>query len=147
MGHRNQLAKPLAIRVDVTPPPPPPNPENYASGCQQVAAIRGNPPSYSHLYELYAIKELATPEVHAVNAVNALMPLVYGFAMAMHAPEGSKKDGIALGMSLQNVARDQRVLASTYQSMWTRYIETKDAVGLIGLAKQALATQRKTKNF
>jgi hypothetical protein len=102
-----------------------------------VAAIEECPPAYSALHALYGIDHQRVPTQEDYDAVNSLMPTVYGFAYSQHIDEQENKDGLALALSLENVRREKKSLASTWHSLWDGYFAKMDEGGLLEFARSA----------
>jgi hypothetical protein len=102
-----------------------------------VAAIEECPPAYSALHALYGIEHQRIPLQDEYDAVNSVMPTVYGFAYSQHIDEQENKDGLALALSLENVRREKKSLASTWHSLWDGYFAKMDEGGLLEFAKSA----------
>ncbi|MCE5167245.1 hypothetical protein HAX54_044511, partial [Datura stramonium] len=63
-------------------------------------------------------------------AANSLMPIICGYAHAMHTDEQQRKDGLALTLSFTNIERDFRVATQTYTVLWQDYLNSVDEKGL-----------------
>jgi hypothetical protein len=160
MAIHNKLASPLAVRTNVSPPPvqrfmivkaAKHEWENLPVGRvlsniyaemlvrvdAMVAAIEECPPAYSALHALYGIDHQRVPTQEDYDAVNSLMPTVYGFAYSQHIDEQENKDGLALALSLENVRREKKSLASTWHSLWDGYFAKMDEGGLLEFARSA----------
>lgn len=155
MFRTHRLMPALAIRIDTAPPPvqrilivhaavaewtgmPIGNAINEAfqptiqSIADFVATIKASPPSFSDLHRLYGIPaKTATPDT-VKNAANAMMPIVYGFAMTCHCDDAQKKDGLALAMSMDNVVRDAKGMAMMWKGAWENYQDRLDRYGIEG---------------
>lgn len=165
MAEAKLLASPLEIRKDVTPPPvqrvmiafatqqewsnmPAGQDMNmiYRNAIEElktgVELIKANPPAYSSLHRLYGIAQQIPVAPSTMAAANSLMPTVYGYAEAFHTQDDRRKDGVALALSLINVARDCKALADAWSRMWRSYIETMDTVSIVQFARDTLANQQ-----
>lgn len=160
MAIHNKLASPLAIRTSVSPPPVQRfmivkaarhEWENLPVGRvlsniyaemlvkvdAVVASIEECPPAYSALHALYGIEVQKVPTQDEYDAVNSIMPTVYGFAYSQHIDEQENKDGLALALSLENVRREKKSLAATWHALWDGYFAKMDEGGLLEFAKSA----------
>ncbi|KAF5197141.1 hypothetical protein FRX31_013273 [Thalictrum thalictroides] len=140
MSIHGQLTQPLQIRIRTCPPPvqrvfivrsatnewtglPAGAYLNvmYKSFLEQIdreiARIELEPPAYSSLHNYYDIPKQKEMDARTIKALTAVLPAVYGYAMAQHSDEKTGRDGIALALSLTNLARDQRALAGTYSRL------------------------------
>lgn len=70
---------------------------------EEVTNIKNSAPSYSALYYLYGIAKQARVSDVAADAVEVMMPIVYGYAEVTHTDEQGNKEGIALALSQLNV--------------------------------------------
>jgi hypothetical protein len=165
MYRYSMLAEPLAIRINASPPPvqrimiaraaynewgsiPAGQAisvlydKNIGVIDAEAAQILVEPSRYSALHRLYGHDAMATVSEAAKEMAEALMPVVYGFAMSQHSDSGDNKDGIALALSLKNVAANRRTLSELYQNMWSKYMESADQSGIVKFVNDALEAQR-----
>lgn len=161
------LAKPLMIRHDTLPPtvqriavahtgmsewltmPVGKNMQDayydeYKAIAAAVEAAKESPPSFSDLHRMYGVELKSVFHVDVKNAVDAVMPAVYGYVMAVHVEDGTRREGLGHSMALNNVARDMGALTKLWTSAWEKYFGRIDGQGLEEFAATISSIRRRT---
>ncbi|KAF5197140.1 hypothetical protein FRX31_013272 [Thalictrum thalictroides] len=122
MSIHGQLTQPLQIRIRTCPPPvqrvfivrsaanewtglPAGAYLNvmYKSFLEQIdreiARIELEPLAYSSLHNYYDIPKQKEMNARTIKTLTAVLPAVYGYAMAQHSNEKTGRDGIALALN------------------------------------------------
>jgi hypothetical protein len=160
LNQRHLLANALSLRVNATPPPvqrlyivqaATDEWRSVAVGSQindlyhqelsvvkrMIEEIDKDAPHYSGLYRIYGLAEQLKPSAESMACANALMPLVYGYAMSQHQAADGKKDGLGLALSLSNVVRSCKAAAEMYKVMWETYMGNMESEGLMESVRAA----------
>ena len=161
MGKLEKLAAPLALRVNTCPPPVqrllmvnamlkewaslPAGQilnkafaEEFSTIVREVDIVRETPPKYSGLYRLYGLDKMEVLKPAAIEAVNALIPPIYGYVMLTHVTANQERSGPALALSWGNITRDHNAVLDGWRSLWSRYFEGMETQDMV---KFALSTK------
>ncbi|KAL3630823.1 hypothetical protein CASFOL_023807 [Castilleja foliolosa] len=146
---RDRMSTPLGQRIDTTPPPVQRVIICDATACEwdahsigkltselyaeelaivraAVAQIKASPPSYSELATLYGEQSQIEIDEEVKNALEKMMPCVFGYIKATHIKSGNVKDGLGFAMCLQSVQRDYRLPTNMWTNAWEKCIKLND---------------------
>lgn len=104
--------------------------EEYRAIEDAIKAAKASPPAFSDLYRMYGCDTKSVFHSDIKNAVDAVMPAVYGYVMAVHVEDGTRREGLGHSMALNNVARDMGALTKLWTSAWEKYFGRIDGQGL-----------------
>lgn len=104
--------------------------DEYKAIEDAVNAAKASPPAFSDLYRMYGVAAKSVFHADVKNAVDAVMPAVYGYVMAVHVEEGTRREGLGHSLALSNVARDMGALTKLWSSAWEKYFGRIDGQGL-----------------
>jgi len=104
--------------------------DEYKAIEEAVKAAKASPPAFSDLYRMYGVEAKSVFHSDIKNAVDAVMPAVYGYVMAVHVEDGTRREGLGHSMALNNVARDMGALTKLWTSAWEKYFGRIDGQGL-----------------
>lgn len=108
-----------------------------------VANAKECPPAFSDLYRMYGCDRKSVFHADVKTAVDAVMPAVYGYVMAVHVEDGVRREGLGHSMALNNVARDMGALTKLWTSAWEKYFGRIDGQGLEEFAAAISSIRRR----